>query len=123
MASVSARDVTTRWVSLINGKERYYYTKAMDLFYSLELDDQRSLLRFFVEETKTSKWEAKLDDSTQYASVIRAILFYYSGNPELKGEPTKEDFRTLLGKWIRAHEKAKKTVIRKRSFIKELEAI
>jgi len=125
MASVSAREANNRWLRLINNNERYYFSKAMDVFYSMEEEDQRSLLVFFAEQTKTPSWETKAEDSTQYPSVIRAILVYYSGRKELS-QPTKEEFKELMGKWIRIHEKAKKKVILKREskdFKKELEDI
>lgn len=125
MASLLARQAVAQWATLINNKERYYYAKAMDIFYAMDLEDQKSLLRFFSEETKNTVWESKVEDNTQYAGVIRSILFYYSGNPDSK-QPSKEDFKKLLGKWLRIHEKVKKKVIIKReakSFEKELEAL
>lgn len=128
MASVLAKEAVKSWISLLNNKERYYYAKAMDVFFSMKLEDQRSLLRFFSEETSNKDWQDKIDDgedSTQYSSVIRGILFYYSGNAELK-EPTKDEFKSLLGKWIRIHEKAKAKVLSKKEkedFSKELEGI
>ena len=103
-ASVSASSMkrgVLDWVKLINSEERYYFVKAMDIFYEMPENHQRGLLGFLAHEIDMNKWLDKLEDSTQYPDVIRSVLFYFSGRKEA-GQPCKNDLKLKLGEYLKS---------------------
>ena len=77
------RRLSLDWIRLIKNEERYYFIKAMDIFYGMPENHQRGLLGYIAHEEDMNKWLDKLEDNTQYPDVIRSILFYYTGRKDL----------------------------------------
>lgn len=102
--SASAKDAKRKmmiWIRLVTQQERYYFAKAMDLFYQIPAEYQRALIEFFGERESHDKWLDKVDDNTQYRDVIRSILFYYSGSEDA-GQPNKRQFILNLADFMKS---------------------
>jgi hypothetical protein len=98
VVSVSAKGAKKgiiKLMNLIKNDERYFFPKAMDVFYELPAGHQKSMLSFFADKEDESKWRDHLNDDTEYPRIIRSILFYYSGREDL-GAPSKAEFRKNL---------------------------
>lgn len=104
--SVSAREMkrsVLKMVRLINAEERYFFVKAMDVFYEMPANHQHGFLSYLANEVDMKIWLDKVEDSTQYPDVIRSILFYYSGRGDL-GQPSKSDFKSKLAEYLKSAE-------------------
>jgi hypothetical protein len=102
--SASAKEAKRKmmhWIRLVTQQERYYFAKAMDLFYQIPSEYQKAMIEFFAERESNNKWLEKVDDDTQYRDVIRSILFYYSGSEDA-GQPNKRQFITSLAELIKS---------------------
>lgn len=127
-ADRSASDKQTRriiveWIRLVTQQERYYFAKAMDLFYEVPGEYQRAMIEFFAEKESQDKWLEKVEDNTQYRDVIRSILFYYSGSEDA-GQPNKKQFIVGLGEFIKSDKyKEAERAVSAATFTEELESI
>lgn len=98
-----AKAVLVDWMKLIRSEERYYFPKAMRLFYQMPFAYQKGFVQFFAEKHEMPKWLDKVDDNTQYPDVIRSILFYYSGRKELE-QPFKHQLLPCLLEFTKSDE-------------------
>lgn len=62
------------WKDICVYDHRYYFVKAMDIFYSWPLSYKREFLHFVTERCENPKWRDMLEDETLYADVLRCIL-------------------------------------------------
>lgn len=118
-----ARRIILDWIRLVTQQERYYFAKAMDLFYEIPGEYQRAMIEHFGEKEGCDKWLEKVDDNTQYRDVIRSILFYYSG-VEDAGQPNKRQFIVNLAEFVKSERFSKaEDAITAESFSEELDRI
>lgn len=96
-----SKRVFSRWITLINEEEKYYFAKAIDLFSDLPARHQTAFVKYFAEKTNNQFWLDNWADSTQYRDVVRSILFYYSGR-ERAGDPNKKEFAEELRNFMKS---------------------
>jgi hypothetical protein len=89
------------WIRLITEDQRYYFVKAIDLFYELPDLHQKNLIEFFGEKAENESWTEAASDNTKYIDVIRNILFYYSGKEKVQ-QPNKNAFASILGEYLKS---------------------
>lgn len=89
------------WLKMIRENEKYYFSKAMELFAKLPARHQSGLIKHLAEATKHQYWIDNIDDTTQHREVMKSILFYYSGR-EVAGDPTKKKFAQELAAYVRS---------------------
>jgi uncharacterized protein with ParB-like and HNH nuclease domain len=114
-----------QWIRLIQEDSRYYFVKAVDIFYELPDIHQKNIIEFFADEAEQEIWKDSALDSTKYLDVIRNILFYYSGKEKLQ-HPNKKVFASLLAKYLKS-ERCKQAlevkIKSKRAFAEGLKAL
>lgn len=114
------KEVVIEWCGLINREERYYFAKALDLFYDLPSEVQFQLLRFFTEEMDWKKYEV---EEANYIDIMRGILHHYSGREDA-GQPTRREFGRKLGEFLKSSFYREAGVMKEADdFMKELKSV
>lgn len=92
MDSQLAKSVLNRMIELLESNENFYFLKTIETFEKLPSKYQKDFLRHFVEgyRDEAPHWGAMARDESEYFSMMRSILFYFSGK-ELSQAPTKND--------------------------------
>ena len=70
-------------IEILNTKDvRSYFVKFIDRFFALPESHQKGILEWVVESVGGTKWERLLEDSFKHMTLIKMILFHYSGNED-----------------------------------------
>ncbi len=84
-------------VEILRTKEvRSYFVKFIDRFFSLPESHQLGILSWIVENVGSTKWERLLDDSFKHMTLVKMVLFYYSGNEDREKEPNPSHLAALI---------------------------
>jgi hypothetical protein len=95
--------IILEWIRMIRENEKYYFSKAIDLFSRLPTRHQAALIKHLAEKESQQYWLDNYEDESSYRDVIKSVLFYYSGR-EKAGDPNKDRFKQELGSFIRSKE-------------------
>ena len=98
-----SKKIFAQWCGLINREDRYYFSKAIDLFYALPSSVQYEMLKFYCESLDKKKWLDKCEDETQYIDVVRGLLYHFSGREDA-GQPSKKEFGRKLAEFLGSKE-------------------
>ena len=96
MLSNEEKRLALDWITLINNDERYYFVKALDLFYAFPIEIQRRMVIHYARAAAES-WS--YDDDLKLLDSMKSILHYYTGEKAL-AEPSKIEFLTLFKEFI-----------------------
>jgi len=84
-------------IEILNTKDvRSYFVKFIDRFFALPESHQKGILEWVVESVGGTKWERLLEDSFKHMTLIKMILFHYSGNEDREKEPNPSHLAALL---------------------------
>lgn len=84
-------------VEILRTKEaRSYFVKFIDRFFALPESHQTAILEWVVENVGSTKWERLLEDSFKHMTLVKTILFHYSGNEDREKEPNPSHLADLL---------------------------
>lgn len=97
------QNLILKWMRYIQDDERYYFSKAIEIFSELSASRQAIIIRHFAEKEEQKFWLENAEDSTRYRDVLRSILFYYSGREKI-GDPSKEIFKKELGSILKSRD-------------------
>jgi hypothetical protein len=84
-------------VEILNTKDaRAYFVKFIDRFFALPEPHQKGILEWVVESVGGNKWERLLEDPFRHMTLVKMILFHYSGNEDREKEPNASHLAALI---------------------------
>jgi hypothetical protein len=119
VGSVSARRCVTLWVKTLN--QRGYFALFIETFFEAPIKLQRGFVDYVVSEVESDYFACHAKDEYDWADFVRNLLYYYSGNEEMK-QPCKNDLARLINDFLKTG-KAEESLGLPDDFMKDLEDI